>query len=131
MHEVAVATGFLLQHNGSRGNAIPVAHVADAQAQKIASAQLAVDAEIEQDEFPQPALQLQSNPDGPDLPQCEGCPLADQVPLVPCLVMMNLCRFRRDLLSVEGDSTVCRPPAPTSIEVKVADQYALVECTLR
>jgi hypothetical protein len=83
-----------------------VAHVADAQAQKIASAQRAVDAEIEQDEFSQPALQLKSNPDGPDLLQLEGRFLADQLSLVPCLVMMNLCLFHRDLLSVEGDSTL-------------------------
>jgi len=53
----------LLQHNRSRTNPIPMAHVADAQAQKIASTQLAVDAEIKQGEFPQSALHLQANPD--------------------------------------------------------------------
>jgi len=51
----------LLQNDGPRCHPIAVAHVAHAQAQEIASAQLAVDAEIEQGKFSQASLHLQTN----------------------------------------------------------------------
>jgi len=37
--------------------------------------------------------------------------------------MTNLCRFHRDLLSVEGDFTVRRPSARTFILVNIAKRY--------
>jgi hypothetical protein len=42
-------------------------HVVDAKPDQIAPPQLAVDGEVEQREFPGSMIQLQSNPDGPDL----------------------------------------------------------------
>jgi len=41
----------------------------DAERDKIAAAQFAVDGEIEQGEFPGSMIQLQPNPDSPDLLQ--------------------------------------------------------------
>jgi hypothetical protein len=66
-----------------------MAHVADAQAQEIAGAQLAINAKIKQREFPKPALHLEAKPDGPDFPQFEGRLLADRLALVPRVVMMT------------------------------------------
>ena len=58
-------------------------HVADVKPHQIAPAQLAVDGEVEQREFPGSMIQLQSNPDGLDLFQLQGRLLADQLPFVP------------------------------------------------
>ena len=100
-----------------------MAYVANAQPHEIASTQFAVDAEIEQGEFSQAALHLQANPDAPNRLQLERCLLPDQLALVPRVVMTNLCRFHRDLHSVEGDRTLRRPPARAFIGVKVVDCY--------
>ena len=59
-----------------------------------------VDIEIEQGEFSQSALHLQANPDAPNLLQLERRLLPNQLAFVPRSVMMKLCRFHRDLLSV-------------------------------
>jgi hypothetical protein len=42
-------------------------HIANLKAHQVAPAQFAVDGEIEQREFPGSMIQLQSNPDGPNL----------------------------------------------------------------
>jgi len=99
---------FLLKNVGPRCNPIAVAHVAHAQAQKIASAQLAVDAEIEQGEFSQSPLHLQANPNAPNLLQLKRRFLPYQLAFDPRGVMMNLCRFQRDLLSVKEISLCAR-----------------------
>ena len=58
-------------------------HIADVKPHQVAPAQLAVDGEVEQREFPGSMIQLQSNPDGPDLLQLQRWLLADQLPFVP------------------------------------------------
>jgi hypothetical protein len=58
-------------------------HIVNVKRHKVAPAQLAVDGEIEQREFPDSMIQLQSNPDGPDLLQLQRWLLADQLPFVP------------------------------------------------
>ena len=65
-----------------------------------------IDAETKQGDFLQPALNFRASPDGPDLLQFEGRLLADQLPPIPRVAMMNLCRFLRDLLTAEGDLKV-------------------------
>jgi hypothetical protein len=45
----------------------------------------------------------------------------DQLALILRVVMMNLCRFQLDPLTVEGDFTVRRPAPWTFFRVKVAD----------
>jgi hypothetical protein len=49
----------------------------DAESNQIAAAQLAVDGEVEQREFPGSMIQLQPNPDSPDLFQFERRLLAE------------------------------------------------------
>jgi len=44
-------------------------NVVDAKSDQIAPAQLTVDRKVEQREFPGSMIQLQSNPDGPELLQ--------------------------------------------------------------
>ena len=58
-------------------------HVVDVQPYQIAPTQLAVDGEVEQRQFSRSMVQLQSNPDGPDLLQLQRWLLADQLPFVP------------------------------------------------
>ena len=74
----------LLLHDDRRGSD-PTAldHIVDAKPDQIAPAQLAVDGEVEQREFPGSMIQLQSNPDGPDLLQLQWGLLAEQLALVP------------------------------------------------
>ena len=56
---------------------------APAELHDVACPQLAVDAEVEESKVPQTALELQTNPDSPNLPQSEGGLLPDQLALVP------------------------------------------------
>ena len=60
---------------------------------------------------------------GADFLQFEGRLLANQLALVPRVVMMNPCRFHRDLHSVEGDPTVRRPPGRTFILIKLTELH--------
>src|SRR4030095_11397550 len=75
--------GLLLHHNRARGDSISVDHIADAEANQIAAAQLAVNCEIEQCELSGSPGHLQSNSDGPDLFQLQRGLLAEQPALVP------------------------------------------------
>src|SRR6266496_2363254 len=97
----------LLQDDRPSGHSVTVAHIANVQTYEIARSQLAVDAEVEEGEFSQPPLHLQTHPNGPNLPQFEGRLLTDQLALVPRGVVLNDMRsFHGDLLLVEGDSTL-------------------------
>jgi hypothetical protein len=58
-------------------------HIVDAKPDQIASAQLAVDGKVEQCEFPGSLIQLQPNPDSPDLLQLQRWLLAEQLAFVP------------------------------------------------
>src|SRR5207249_6331033 len=75
--------GLLLHDNRAWSNMTALEHIADVKPHQVAPAQLAVDGEIEQREFPGSMIQLQSNPDGPDLLQLQRWLLADQLPFVP------------------------------------------------
>src|SRR4249920_2683766 len=59
--------GLLLHDNRAGGDMTTLDHIVDTKPDQIAPAQLAVDGELEQREFPDSMIQLQSNPDGPDL----------------------------------------------------------------
>src|SRR6266700_2470984 len=71
----------LLHDNRAWGDMTALEHIADVKPDQVAPAQLAVDGEIEQGEFPGSMIQLQSNPYGPDLLQLQRWLLADQLPL--------------------------------------------------
>jgi hypothetical protein len=58
----------LLHGNCSGSDETALDHVVETKSdQKIASPQLAIDGEVEQREFPRSMIQLQMNPDSPDL----------------------------------------------------------------
>src|SRR5260370_23304236 len=77
------SVGLLLHDNRTGGDMIALEHIANVKPNQVAPEQLAVDGEIEQREFPGSMIQLQSNPDGPDLLQLQRWLLADQLPFVP------------------------------------------------
>jgi hypothetical protein len=57
--------------------------IVDPEAHQIAATQLVVDGEVEQREFPGSMIQLQANPNGPDLLQLQWGLLPEQFALVP------------------------------------------------
>jgi hypothetical protein len=75
--------GLLLHDYRAAGDMTTLDHIVDAKPDQITPAQLAVDGEVEQREFPGSLIQLQSNPDGPDLLQLQRGLLAEQLALVP------------------------------------------------
>jgi len=80
-----------------------VADIADAQLHQIASAQLAVDAQVEQRQFAAPVLHLQVRPDRPDFPGLERGLLPDELALVPRLAMNGIaCGTHDGLPSSKG-----------------------------
>ena len=81
--ELHRSRGLLLHADCPRGDAVAVADVADLCADEIASAQLAVDAKIEQCEISRSANQLEPDADRPDFFQLERRLLANQLALVP------------------------------------------------
>lgn len=58
-------------------------HVVDTKSNQIAPAQLAIDSEVKESEFPGSMIQLQSNPDGPDLFQLQWRLLSEPLALIP------------------------------------------------
>jgi hypothetical protein len=57
-------------------------HVVNAKPDQIAPPQLAIDSEVEQREFSRSMIQLQPNPDSPDLLQSKRGLLAEQLTFV-------------------------------------------------
>ena len=63
----------------------------DTKSNQIAPAQLAINGEVEESEFPGSMIQLQSNPDGSDLFQLQWRLLSEQLALVPrCHAALSL-----------------------------------------
>src|SRR5436190_23740031 len=73
----------LLHDNRAAGDVTALDHIVDAQRDQITPAQLAVDGKVEQCEFPGSMIQLQPNPDSPDLLQLQRWLLAEQLAFVP------------------------------------------------
>ena len=67
--ELHWSLGFLLHDNRTAGDVTALDHIVDAQRDQITPAQFAVDGKVEQCEFPGSMIQLQPNPDSPDLLQ--------------------------------------------------------------
>jgi len=59
--------GLLLHDNRTIRDMTALDHIVDAQRDQITPTQLAVDGEVEQRELPGSMIQLQPNPDSPDL----------------------------------------------------------------
>jgi hypothetical protein len=74
--------GLLLHDNCPWRNRSALDNVVDAKPYQIAPAQLAVDGEVEQCKFSGSMIQLQPNPDGPDLFQLQRGLLAEQLALI-------------------------------------------------
>ena len=75
--------GLLLHDNRAGGDPTALDHIVNMEPDQVAPAQLAVDGEVEQREFPGSMIQLQPNPDGPDLLQLQRRLLAEQLAFVP------------------------------------------------
>src|SRR5437762_12017387 len=73
---------FLLHDNRTAGDVTALDHIVDAQRDQITPAQFAVDGKVEQCEFPGSMIQLQPNPDSPDLLQLQRWLLAEQLAFV-------------------------------------------------
>lgn len=56
-----------VDHHRAGGDETALDHVVDSKPDQIAPPQLAVDSEVEQRKFPRSMIQLQPNPDSPDL----------------------------------------------------------------
>src|SRR5438552_9820254 len=81
--ELHWSLGFLLHDNRAAGDTTALDHIMDAQRDQITSAQFTVDGKVEQCEFPGSMIQLQPNPDSPDLFQLQRRLLAEQLAFVP------------------------------------------------
>ena len=79
--------GFMQHHDGARCQLIPMAEVADLEGYEVAPSQFAVDAKVEQGEFTDSALQLQSDSQSPDVLQFELRLLFDDLASVPRLAV--------------------------------------------
>lgn len=60
-HELNRALGLVLHDDGARRHLIAMAHVPNLESDEVTAAQLAVDAEVEQGEFTNPAVHLEPN----------------------------------------------------------------------
>ena len=67
-----------------------MAHVPDFEGDEVASAQLAVDAQVEEREFAHPAFHLQTDAQCPDVLRPEGRLLTNDLALVPRLAMSGI-----------------------------------------
>jgi hypothetical protein len=65
--ELHRSLGLFLHDDRAGSNVTALNHVVDVKPDQITPAQLAVDGEVEQREFPGPTTQLKSDSDGPDL----------------------------------------------------------------
>lgn len=65
-------------------------HVADLECNEVTSAQLAVDAEVEECELANQAFHLKTHAQGPDILHLEGSLLPNNFAFVPRLVMNSI-----------------------------------------
>jgi hypothetical protein len=88
--ELNRSLGLVLHHQGSRRYSIAVANVPDLQAHQVATAQLAVDSQVEQCELPHTALHLQPDAQSSDVLDFERSLLADDLDFVLRLAMFQI-----------------------------------------
>jgi hypothetical protein len=67
-----------------------MAHVADLQGNEVATAQFAVNPEIEESQLAEPAFHLEANAQRPNVLQLERCLLPHDLALVPRLVVSRV-----------------------------------------
>jgi hypothetical protein len=77
------ALGLLLHDHRPRHDPSALDGIVDAESNQIAPAQLAVDSAVELRKLPGSMIQLQANPNGPDLLQLQWGLLPEQLALVP------------------------------------------------
>ena len=88
--------GLTLQDDRARRDPLALAHVADPQSHQITRPQLAIDAEIKQGEFARAVLDLQPDPNRPNVLDLQRRLLSDQLALVPghlCRLPFRQCHF--------------------------------------
>ena len=84
------ALRLVLHDDRSCRRSVSMAHVADPEGDEIASAQLAVDAEVEEREFADPTIHLQADAQRPDVFYLEGGFLPDDLALVSRLALSGI-----------------------------------------
>ena len=102
------ALRLLLENNRAGGNAIGAADIANPQLHEVAGPQLAVDRKIEQGKISNFLLQLQANPDRPDVSEPERGLLAGELVLVPGHAGLSGCNCRIHGGSSRGGGTCNR-----------------------
>ena len=84
-----------------------MAHVPYPEGDEIAAAQFAVDTQVEEGEFTDRPLHLESHAKCPDILEFERCLLPDDLALVPRLAMSGItCGFHDGLPSSGGTKTM-------------------------
>jgi hypothetical protein len=76
-------TGFPLAHIGAIDCVAERRHIIDAQRDKIASAQFAIDRQIKEGQVPYTQIKVQLGPNGPDMRRSQWRPWPDYLALVP------------------------------------------------
>jgi hypothetical protein len=90
----------VLHDDGACRHLVAMAHVPDLESDEIASAQLAVDAQVEQREFAYATHHLEADAERPDVFELEGRLLSDDLFLVPRLARSGVsCGFHDGLPS--------------------------------
>lgn len=73
----------MLHDDGSRSHLVAVAHITDPECHQVATTQLAADTEVEECQLSNPALQLKTHTQRPDIFEFEGRFLTNDFSLVP------------------------------------------------
>ena len=79
----------VLQDDGAGRHLVPMAYTPDPERDRVATAQLSVDAQVAEREFAHPALHLESDAQRPDVLQLERRLLPNHHPVVPRLALSD------------------------------------------
>ena len=86
--ELDRALGLVLHNDGTRRQLFAMTHIADLEGDEVAAGKLAVDAQVEECQLTHQVLHLKPNPQRPDVLGLERGLLADDLALVPWLVII-------------------------------------------
>ena len=86
----------MLQDDGTRGHLVSMRNVTDFEFDKVTSAQLAVDAKVEERELSDPSFHLKTHAQSLDVLDLEGGLLSNNLVLVPRLTMNSIARCFHD-----------------------------------
>jgi hypothetical protein len=94
--ELHRALSLVLHHHSAGCHLVAVAYVPDLETDEVATAQLAVDSQVEECKLSNPALHLEADSKCPDILDLERSLLADDLALAPWLAMNSVGSGSRD-----------------------------------